>query len=51
MLAISDFSLIRNLGLMMAGAAGICLAADAMLLPALLGGDSPDSGNLASTLK
>jgi len=50
-LALSDFSLIRNLGLMMAGAAGICLAADAVLLPALLGDDSPSSGNPASTLK
>jgi predicted RND superfamily exporter protein len=35
-LGISDFSLVRNLGLMMAGAAVLCLLSDVILLPALL---------------
>jgi predicted RND superfamily exporter protein len=37
-LGISNFSLIRNLGLMMSGAAVLCLVSDAVLLPALLSG-------------
>ena len=35
-LALSEFTLIRNLGLMTAGLVGLCLLADVTLLPALL---------------
>jgi predicted RND superfamily exporter protein len=35
-LGFAEISLVKNLGLMMAGAALICLAADTLLLPALM---------------
>ena len=36
LLAVSDFSFVRNLGILMSSVITLCLAADALLLPALL---------------
>jgi hypothetical protein len=38
LLGFSQFTITRNLGLLVAGTMGVCLLADLILLPALLGG-------------
>ena len=44
-LALSDFTLIRNLGLVTSGIVVLCLVADATLLPALLLWGEPRQGS------